>query len=134
MTEPGGPAWRQTMFLPFAATSRHARGIAAPGVSSDTYETADTGRSRSSTPPRRTTRPTRRPLFPVNRAISEATGLTVQLPAGDYDVAVHTLHDEDPFAANTLAEPDRVRPEVNTTARLDRCAAHRRAPARLLGA
>ena len=26
MTEPGGPAWRQTSFHPFALTSRHGRG------------------------------------------------------------------------------------------------------------
>ena len=26
MTEPGGPAWRQTTFFPFALTSRHAQG------------------------------------------------------------------------------------------------------------
>src|SRR5690606_41831850 len=26
MTEPGGPAWRQTTFYPFADTARHGRG------------------------------------------------------------------------------------------------------------
>ena len=26
LTEPGGPAWRQTIFHPFALTARHARG------------------------------------------------------------------------------------------------------------
>ena len=28
MTEPGGPAWRQSIFFPFATTSRLARGAA----------------------------------------------------------------------------------------------------------
>ena len=44
MTEPGGPAWRQTTFFPFAATSRLAQGealdvralgdVSVPGASS----------------------------------------------------------------------------------------------------
>ena len=121
MTEPSGPAWRQTTFHPFAATSRHGRGISLRlEHDSETYETAEFGAvpvvDAAATLDETDQSIT---IFAVNRAISEATGLTVQLPTGDYDVAVHTLHDEDPFAANTLAEPDRVRPEVNTTARLD---------------
>ncbi|WP_280175092.1 alpha-L-arabinofuranosidase C-terminal domain-containing protein [Micromonospora cremea] len=30
MTEPGGTAWRQTIFHPFARTARHARGSVPP--------------------------------------------------------------------------------------------------------
>ena len=121
MTEPGGPAWRQTTFHPFAATSRHGRGISLRlELDSETYETAEFGAvpvvDAAATLDQTDQSIT---IFAVNRSISATTGLAVQLPAGDYDVAVHTLHDEDPFAANTLAEPDRVQPEVNTTARLD---------------
>ena len=44
MTEPSGPAWRQTTFHPFAATSRHGRGISLRlELDSETYETAEFG-------------------------------------------------------------------------------------------
>ncbi len=41
MTEPGGPAWRQTTFFPFAITSRLARGVTLElKLDCPTYETA----------------------------------------------------------------------------------------------
>jgi alpha-N-arabinofuranosidase len=41
MTEPGGPAWRQTTFFPFAITSRLAVGDALEvRLTCDTYETS----------------------------------------------------------------------------------------------
>ena len=41
MTETGGPAWRQTIFYPFAQMSRFGRGQRAAGqVESDTYATS----------------------------------------------------------------------------------------------
>ncbi|MFT4109056.1 alpha-N-arabinofuranosidase [Propionicimonas sp.] len=44
MTEPGGPAWRQTIFHPFALTSRHARGdVLGVGVRSPSCATARFG-------------------------------------------------------------------------------------------
>ena len=44
MTEPGGPAWRQTTFHPFALTSRHARGeVLRVPIATQTYETAKLG-------------------------------------------------------------------------------------------
>lgn len=44
MTEPGGPAWRQTTFFPFATTSRLARGSAVKvAVECDTYSTSAYG-------------------------------------------------------------------------------------------
>ena len=44
MTEPGGPAWRQTTFFPFAITSRLAVGQALDvKLTSDTYTTAAYG-------------------------------------------------------------------------------------------
>ncbi|MFP3670429.1 alpha-L-arabinofuranosidase C-terminal domain-containing protein, partial [Priestia sp. SIMBA_032] len=40
MTEPGGPAWKQTTFFPFAATAAHGRGTALRvHVASATYDT-----------------------------------------------------------------------------------------------
>lgn len=44
MTEPGGPAWKQTTFHPFALTSRYARGnVLRLPIESPTYETARHG-------------------------------------------------------------------------------------------
>ena len=44
MTEPGGLAWRQTIFFPFALTSRRARGESLqPQLSCDDYDTATYG-------------------------------------------------------------------------------------------
>jgi alpha-N-arabinofuranosidase len=44
MTEPGGPAWRQTIFFPFAITARLARGtVLRLAVESPTYGAADYG-------------------------------------------------------------------------------------------
>ena len=92
------------------------------------------GRSRWSTRrPPSTRRTSRSPSSPSTEPSPRRPAAPSNSPAGDYDVAVFTLHDDDPSSANTLAEPDRVRPEVNTLHRAPgRCAAHRRAPARLL--
>ena len=41
MTEPGGPAWRQTTFYPFSLTAKLAKGgtVLEPKLASGTYET-----------------------------------------------------------------------------------------------
>jgi alpha-L-arabinofuranosidase len=42
MTEPGGPAWRQTIFFPFAITARLARGtVLRLDVESPSYDTSE---------------------------------------------------------------------------------------------
>src|SRR4029077_15483522 len=44
MTEPGGPAWRQTTFYPFADASRYSRGqVLQVQLQSPTYDTAKHG-------------------------------------------------------------------------------------------
>jgi alpha-N-arabinofuranosidase len=43
-TEPGGPAWAQTIFHPFALTSRYGRGVVLrPAITAPTYETTSYG-------------------------------------------------------------------------------------------
>ncbi|WP_295122257.1 alpha-N-arabinofuranosidase [uncultured Leifsonia sp.] len=115
MTEPGGPAWRQTTFFPFAATSAHGRGVALDvDLTTSTYRTdrfgdvdtvdavathdAESGRFA---------------IFAVNRAIDGPTELIVDLSAldaaaPDLAVRVSTLTDPDLDAANTREHPDRV--------------------------
>lgn len=44
MTEPGGPAWRQTTFFPFAQAAQYGRGeVLDVRVDSPTYETKKYG-------------------------------------------------------------------------------------------
>ena len=81
MTEPGGRAWRQTSFHPFAATARHARGqVLAVPLEADTYPTSRfgdvpvldatatwDGQSRQLA------------VFAVNRSIDEPTKVQIKL-------------------------------------------------------
>ncbi len=128
MTEDGGPAWRQTIFFPFAQMSRWGRGrVLKIATDSPTYETRYfdprgpidqyyplpavpylklavvhdvDGKSLT--------------LFALTRHLSEEVPLEVR--AEDFaglalDQAL-TLHDADLKAVNTKASPDRIRPAV----------------------
>jgi alpha-N-arabinofuranosidase len=112
MTEPGGPAWRQTTFYPFSITSRLARGEAIRvGVDAGTYPTDVYGEV-----PLIDAVATRDPdtgataVFVVNRGQQEPVTLTLDVTAlGDVTVAeTHLLHDDDVSAANTLDDHERV--------------------------
>ncbi|MCZ2819687.1 alpha-N-arabinofuranosidase [Modestobacter sp. VKM Ac-2977] len=122
MTEPGGPAWRQTTFFPFALTSRLARGSALRvELSSETYRTTEHGdvplvdAVATHDPETGATA-----VFLVNRAIEGPTTVTIDARSlGDVRVLeTHTLNDDDPYAVNTLAEPTRVTPVANKSAHL----------------
>ncbi len=111
-SEPGGPAWPQTIFHPFTLTSRYGRGVVLrPAITSPSYETAwfgdvpvldavalrdDDGLT----------------IFAVNRDQHASLPLTVELRAvAGLRRARHTyVGGEDPLAANTRDEPDRVVP------------------------
>ena len=112
MTEPGGAAWRQTTFFPFATTSRLAQGTAlavkleAPTYDTEVYGTvplvdavathdAATGSSA---------------VFLVNRSQDSDVTITIDIAAlGSVGVlSAVTLSDADTSAANTLADPERV--------------------------
>jgi len=120
MTEPNGPAWRQTTFFPFAETSRLAQGEALTlKLTSDTYETAQYGvvnlvdavathdAATGSTS-----------VFLVNRSMDEAAEVTIDVRAlGAVAVTgARTLSDTDLYAKNTLADQDRVGLADNTSA------------------
>ncbi len=122
MTEPGGPAWRQTTFFPFALTSRLATGRAlqlkldAPTYVSEQYgevslvdaaATYDDEANRAS-------------VFLVNRSTEEAVTVTVDVALlGEISLLEsHTLADEDRNAKNTLENQDRVSTAENTSARI----------------
>ncbi len=123
MTEPGGPAWKQTTFFPFAITSRLAQGQSLElKLDAPTYETEVYGEvplvDAVATHDPETGRAA---VFLVNRSQHESITLTVDI-AGLGDVSVlesHTIADDDVYAKNTLAEPERVAPRANDTATID---------------
>jgi alpha-N-arabinofuranosidase len=120
MTEPGGPAWRQTTFFPFATTSRLATGSAldvkleSPEYDTEVYGTVpvidavathDAGTDRTA-------------VFLVNRSQSDEAVVTIDIAAlGAVTVlSAQTLADGDITARNTLQQPDRVALAENATA------------------
>lgn len=114
-TEPGGAAWRQTTFHPFALTSRLARGhVLRTEITSPTYST-----TRYGDVPVVDAVATHDPdtgdvvVFAVNRHRSEPVELRVATGSfGDLAVAdAWALHDPDSSATNTEHDPDRVTPQ-----------------------
>ncbi|MET0132667.1 MAG: alpha-L-arabinofuranosidase C-terminal domain-containing protein, partial [Kibdelosporangium sp.] len=113
-SEPGGPAWRQTIFHPFALTSRLARGQVLRGpISSPTYSTARFG-DVPLVDAVATHDPAdgRTAVFAVNRHQTDPVELRIATAAfGEVEVTeAWTVHETDPAAANTMQEPDRVLP------------------------
>lgn len=116
MTEPGGPAWRQTTFFPFSITSRLARGEALRiPIESPTHSTAVYGEvplvdavATSDAESGRTA------LFLVNRSTTDSVTVTADISAlGEVGVLEsHTLADDDVTAKNTLEDPERVAPRA----------------------
>jgi alpha-N-arabinofuranosidase len=119
MTEPGGPAWRQTTFFPFATTSRLAKGTSmsvkteSPTYDTEVYGTVplidavathddETGRSA---------------IFLVNRSQDAEVGVSVDITAlGAVAVlSAETLSDRDVTAKNTLDDMERVGLTPNTS-------------------
>jgi alpha-N-arabinofuranosidase len=119
MTEPGGPAWRQTIFHPFATTARLAAGdVLRPSVEVGTYPTARHG-DAPLVDAVVTVGDATASVFLVNRG-REAITTTIDVR----DLGLHevrealTLADDDPYAKNTREQPDRVQLLPNATARL----------------
>ncbi|WP_295119727.1 alpha-N-arabinofuranosidase [uncultured Leifsonia sp.] len=114
MTEPGGPAWRQTTFFPFSITSRLARGnalrlpIESPQYDTTVYGTVPLVDAVATNDPETG----RTAVFLVNRSLTETITVTAGIAAlGDVRVLEsHTLADDDVNAKNTLQEPERVTP------------------------
>ncbi|MFI7703323.1 alpha-N-arabinofuranosidase [Nonomuraea sp. NPDC049480] len=119
-TEPGGPAWRQTIFHPFALTAAHARGrvlrvqATAPAMATERYgevpvlaaaATLDDG-ELSVFAVNRGDRPL--PIEIDLRGLPRATGISHV-----------TVADDDTSARNTEREPRRVEPRALAGAAID---------------
>ncbi|MBO1333031.1 alpha-N-arabinofuranosidase [Streptomyces sp. VRA16 Mangrove soil] len=122
MTEPGGAAWRQTTFFPFAAAARYGQGeVLDVRVDSPTYQTKKFGETDLLHATAVRAEDGTVTVFAVNRSQTDALPLEVALGAlGLTSVAEHSvLADADPEARNTLAEPERVAPHAATGTVLD---------------
>ena len=123
MTETGGPAWRQTIFHPFAQAARYGRGevlrtkvttgtfaagkqTAAPLLVSSVVHDAATGQTT---------------VFALNRSLDEDMALTVDLRGlGDLAVAeAFELHHDDAKAINTREDEHNVAPVPHPAATMD---------------
>jgi alpha-N-arabinofuranosidase len=112
MTEPGGPAWKQTTFFPFALTSRLARGAAVDvNVQSETYATTAYGEvPLVDAVGTHDAQSGAAAVFLVNRSQDQAQTVVVDV-SGLGDVGVvesHALFHEDIRVSNTREQPERV--------------------------
>ncbi|MBA2773725.1 MAG: alpha-L-arabinofuranosidase, partial [Nocardioidaceae bacterium] len=114
LTQPGGPAWRQTIFHPFAQVTKHARGqVLRVETRSPTYETRRYGEvalvdavatyeeERGEVA-----------VFAVNRSRTDPIEITLDVrgfPEGG-TLEATTLHHNDPATRNVAEAPDRVVP------------------------
>jgi alpha-L-arabinofuranosidase len=121
MTEPGGPAWRQTIYWPFMLASKHGRGTALQlAVEVPTYDAAaadkvpwlDIAGTHDADAGTLT-------FFAVNRHASETIETDIALERFVAKAVEHTIirHD-DLEATNTMQAPDNVSPKKGTGAQL----------------
>ncbi len=119
MTEPGGPAWRQTIFHPFALTSRYARGtVLQTPRSTPTISTAQFGEVDQVIAVATHDQASGEiAVFAVNRSLTEPLELSVDLRLVDgLTLTEHLcIFDDDPFATNSVTDPDRVAPRPGTS-------------------
>lgn len=112
MTEPGGPAWRQTIFFPFALTAQYAKGghVLGSREDSDLCSTPKYGDVKMTDSVAVRGADDSISIFVVNRSLDRGIDYSLALPESDHDwrVTVKSVHDEDIHAQNTLENPDRV--------------------------
>lgn len=121
MTEPGGPAWRQTSFFPFALTARLASGsalrvaVSGPSVETDVHGEVPVVAAAGTVGSDGVS------LFVVNRSLDETMQLRVKLDGFDRPSLAEawTLSDADRHAKNTIEDPERVKPRSNPSAHVE---------------
>ena len=124
MTEPNGPAWRQTTYYPFALTSRLAQGVALEvKLETDSYATEVYGEvaivDAVATFDEETGLTS---VFLVNRDQTHSVSVEIDTTAlGDITVReTMTLSDTDVYAKNVLDDQERVVPQANDSVRATR--------------
>jgi alpha-N-arabinofuranosidase len=112
-TEPGGPAWRQTTFHPFAETARHAGGTALQTiVDAPAQPTAAYGDVPVLDAVATRTDDGGLAVFVVNRSLQDSVDVEIDLAAFPPLVvgSAKLLHDDDPLRTNSADEPNAVEP------------------------
>ena len=122
-TEPGGPAWRQSIFHPFAQMAALAKGtVLRTEIKAPTYDTSRYGEAPVvDVAATHDDERNELVLFVVNRHPSEPVDFTTNLRAfpGARLEAATVLADDDWRAANTQQQPDRVVPRAHPDAAVD---------------
>lgn len=121
MTEPGGPAWRQPTFHPFAITSRLAVGsvlrveTSSPLVSTDKFGEVPAVDAVA------TYDEDKLAVFLVNRSVDEAVEVTVDTSRTPVTEVLEALsmYGDDRLAVNSAVHPDRVTPRPNESVKLE---------------
>lgn len=111
-TEPGGPAWRQATFHPFALTARHARGeVLQAALDAEAVHTAQYG-SVPGVDAVATLEGDQLAVFLVNRSVDDTALVEADLRGvrAQAVVETHCLACADPYLVNTVEHPDRVVP------------------------
>jgi alpha-L-arabinofuranosidase len=122
MTEPGGRAWKQTIFHPFAQASTYARGeVLRVAIDVDTYETAKFGDAALADAVATYDAETGEvALFAVNRSTTQPALLDVDVRSipGLRLVEASTLANPDHTWSATADDDTSVLPRANSTAEL----------------
>jgi alpha-N-arabinofuranosidase len=113
-TEPAGPAWRQTIFHPFALTAKYAGPtVLRTAVTGPEIETPAFGRIpalwTTATYDENTGEVA---VFVVNRSETDKVDLEIPLGRGLQVLQHLAIYDEDRGAVNTADDPDRVVPRA----------------------
>jgi len=116
-TEPGGPAWRQATFYPFALTSRHAHGdVLDVGLVADTHETRHGDVSLVDAIATHDPDTGSTVIYMINRSSDDAIEVAVDAraaPASRIERAV-TIAGPDLDAVNSSIQPNHVAPRELT--------------------
>ncbi len=111
MTEPGGPAWRQTTFFPFSVTARLATGVVlAPRIQVDGYESARGTAPLIDAAVTFDEASGSAAVFLVNRDLADWRTVTIDVASLGLTTIAEalSLHDDDVYAKNTLDDQTRV--------------------------
>jgi Alpha-L-arabinofuranosidase len=112
--EPGGPAWRQTIFHPFKLASQYGRGtVLRANVRSSRYSTKTAGDSTQVLAATVHDPVDRRiVLFLLNRSTDAPTDLSIEFRgfAPIQQGKILVLHGNELLATNSAAAPDRIKP------------------------
>lgn len=121
MTEPGGPAWRQTTFFPFSVTSQLAHGTSLRVISDGDTVDGGTYGQVPVVDAAATLGDGSAAVFLVNRHPSESTTVTIDVGGlgVDGEPSARGIWDEDLHAVNDLANLERVGLRLNDSVRRD---------------